>query len=260
MLSTADTFVLKPHLTPEFLGYYQIGNLVRDTLLLLTSSVAGVALPAYGQLFGATGSRQALESKYLTHIFYLALFIPLLCAAAWFLLPPAVALVMPRFLPGAQHLSRLALSMAPLMLVPLPASLLIVIGKQKQLIAVMGGFLGLLLLVNSWWIVAGDTASSPFLNTITYWLLLVVLVSYTHFLLTNGMKKLLRLLRFLLPLLLGTLLLWTPLLFFTSERAPAGVSLLVFAGYPFFMFWFHKRRDPRIQAMKIVGKKDKSHE
>ena len=134
MLISGDTFVIGRRFSLETLGYYQIGNLVRDTLIMLSGAFASVILPAYARIYGREGNSEFLRNKVFSHFYYFLLGGSLLTGFSWAALPFLVQWLLPQYLPAIELLQRMALVIFPFMLTLVLTSYLIVCNRQKLLV------------------------------------------------------------------------------------------------------------------------------
>jgi len=134
MLTNGDTFVIGRRFSLETLGYYQLGNLVRDTLIMLSGAFASVILPAYARIYGREGNSEFLRHKVFSHFYYFLLGGSLLIGFSWAALPFLVQWLLPQYLPAIELLQRMALVVFPFMLTLVLTSYLIVCNRQKLLV------------------------------------------------------------------------------------------------------------------------------
>jgi O-antigen/teichoic acid export membrane protein len=207
LLSTGDTFILQHVLDQKMIGFYQLGNMLRDTMIMIGGSSAAVLIPQYGRLYGASGHRNVLQRKFFTHSFYFALCIPLILATIYYFLPLIIKLLLPEFIGAIDQLQLLTLSIGTLVLIHIPGSFLIVISKQKQL-CVLLSLAFLALLVSNYLFVAdsGSANISPLINGIIYGLTALALFQYAAYHYWKKTRQQAKQLVFLVPLLLGSIL------------------------------------------------------
>jgi O-antigen/teichoic acid export membrane protein len=134
MLINGDTFVIGHRFSLETLGFYQLGNLVRDTLIMLSGAFASVILPAYAHIYGREGNSEFLRNKVFSHFYYFLLGGSLLTGLSWSALPFLVQWLLPQYLPAVELLQRMALAIFPFMLTLVLTSYLIVCNRQKLLV------------------------------------------------------------------------------------------------------------------------------
>ena len=139
-LTNGDTFLLQRLLPFADLGRFQLGNLLREGMLMAAATLGGVAVPHYARLEGA-GRRADLQRLVRRHYWYFLGPAMIFTGLVFWLLKPLLTVFLPDYLPALPLLRAMVLAMHPLTLLLLPAALLIVRGEQKALVQRM--FLGL---------------------------------------------------------------------------------------------------------------------
>lgn len=133
-LTNGDTFIIGRRFSLETLGYYQMGNLVRDTLIMLSGAFASVILPAYARLYGKSGENDFLRHKVFSHFYYFLIGGSLLTGLSCMALPFLVQWLLPEYALSIPLLQRMALAVFPFMLTLVFTSYLIVCNRQKLLV------------------------------------------------------------------------------------------------------------------------------
>jgi len=155
LLTNGDTFIIGRRFSLETLGFYQLGNLVRDTLIMLSGAFASVILPAYARIYGREGASDFLHGKVFSHFWYFLLGSSLLTGLSCVALPFLVRWLLPEYLPSLPLLQRMALAIFPFMLTLVLTSYLIVCNRQKLLVLFQLIAMALFFSIDAW-LVHGD--------------------------------------------------------------------------------------------------------
>lgn len=252
--TNGDTFLISHQVDLASLGYFQIVNLARDTMVMIGGAIGTVVLPAYGWDKGSRNDPAYLTEKVTNHYFHFALISGLLFSLVYHLLPWGLALFMPAYTEAAVLLQRMVLAILPFVITLILSAYLIVQARQNrvvlyQLLALAVMFALDLLLVREP-AQLGRTAGIAALGYLIYYLLIYGEFSRVS---ETGWQTLMLLPLGVLPWLTVFLASWL------LPRIPLAQALLQLSiqGLVFYLLLFTPLRPSGIYPLKrLWGKRD----
>lgn len=135
-VQTFDRIVISRFLGLEMLGIYSVAAMVNGFVFSFPNSVAVVLLPAVSEKFGKTESRHDLRNYLEESNRVFCVLMPILIGMAWFLVPPLIDCVLPKFSQGIVALKYLVLSSFFFAISQAYGNFIVVIRKQMRLFPV----------------------------------------------------------------------------------------------------------------------------
>jgi len=133
---SVDRWMIAAWLDETRLGYYALGFMASNLLVLVPGSVASVLYPRMLESFGVDQDPRAARSLLMGPLRALAVLMLVLIGAAVVILPPLIRLFLPKFLPSVPVLMVLISGAFFLSLTPIAGLYLIAINRQSWIIAV----------------------------------------------------------------------------------------------------------------------------
>lgn len=97
---TIDRVLIFKYLGKENLGYYGIASALNGLLILFPASLGVMIFPRLSEKFGAEGEAKNLKESIYMPTIILSYFMPILLGIIYLLLPTAVKIFIPQYLPG----------------------------------------------------------------------------------------------------------------------------------------------------------------
>ncbi len=133
---TFDRIVISRSLGLEMLGIYSVATMVNGFVFSFPNSVGVVLLPSVSEKFGKTENRHDLINYLEESNYVFCVLMPLLIGMAWFLVPPLINCVLPKFSNGIIALKFLVLSSFFMAISQAYGNFVVVIRKQMRLFPV----------------------------------------------------------------------------------------------------------------------------
>lgn len=147
---SVDRWMIAAWLDETQLGYYALGFMASNLLVLVPTSVASVLYPRMLERFAAGEDPGAVRGLLVGPLKALAALMLVLIGVAVVLLPPVVRLFLPKFLPSTPVLMILIPGVFFLSLAPVAGCYLIAINRQRLIIAAQV-VVSLLCLAGDYW-------------------------------------------------------------------------------------------------------------
>ncbi|HNX68444.1 MAG TPA: oligosaccharide flippase family protein [Candidatus Omnitrophota bacterium] len=132
-LYTFDRIVISRYRGLELLGIYSIATMVNGFIYSFPNSVGVVLLPKVAEKFGRTENRHDLKGYLEESNYIFCVLMPLLIGMAWFLLPPFIHWVLPKFANGIVAMKWLVLCSFFTAIAQAYSNFIVVIRKQMFL-------------------------------------------------------------------------------------------------------------------------------
>lgn len=97
---TIDRVLIFKYMGKENLGYYGIASALNGLLILFPASLGVMIFPRLSEKFGAEGEAKNLKESIYMPTIMLSYFMPILLGIIYLLLPTAVKIFIPQYLPG----------------------------------------------------------------------------------------------------------------------------------------------------------------
>lgn len=135
VMRSFDRLIILKFLGTLALGYYSLSVNALSFMLYLPDSIAYVLYPRLLRDFGRSAQRpEAIRARVERSLCALAVIVPAMCGVAYLLAREAVAIVLPRFLPGVTAVRVLCFGAAGLTLANLASIVLMTLRLQRVLV------------------------------------------------------------------------------------------------------------------------------
>ncbi len=134
-LMNMDKFSIIKYLGKTELGYYSIAIMLANYIYMLPSLIYSVLFPRFYESFGRVGDIKKLRHYLETPTTIIAFLISGITAYMIIILPLLVKIILPGYMPGVLSAEILLLGMFFMSLQGMSSYLLIIMNKQKQMIA-----------------------------------------------------------------------------------------------------------------------------
>jgi O-antigen/teichoic acid export membrane protein len=134
---SVDRWMIAAWLDETRLGYYALGFMASNLLVLVPTSVASVLYPRMLERFAVSGDPRAARGLMVGPLRALAVLMLILIGAAIVFLPPLIRLFLPKYLPSTPVLMMLIPGVFFLSLAPIAGCYLIAINRQRLIMAAL---------------------------------------------------------------------------------------------------------------------------
>jgi O-antigen/teichoic acid export membrane protein len=134
---SVDRWMVAAWLDETRLGYYALGFMAGNLLVLVPTSVASVLYPRMLERFAVSGDPRAARGLLVGPLRALAVLMLILIGAAIVFLPPLIRLFLPKYLPSTPVLMVLIPGVFFLSLAPIAGCYLIAINRQRLIMAAL---------------------------------------------------------------------------------------------------------------------------
>ena len=149
-VQTFDRIIISKYLGLELLGIYSIATMVNGFVFSFPNSVGVVLLPNVSEKFGRNEYRRDLKGYLKESDYVFCALMPILIGMAWFLVPPVIQWLLPKFSQGIPSLKYLVLSSFFMAVSQAYTNFVVVIRKQMRLFVVSAITILLAVSLNFW--------------------------------------------------------------------------------------------------------------
>lgn len=148
---SVDRWMIAAWLDKTRLGYYALGFMASNLLVLVPTSVASVLYPRMLERFAVNGDPRAVRGLLVGPLRALAVLMLILISAAFVVLPPLIRLFLPKYLPSTPVLMVLIPGVFFLSLAPIAGCYMIAINRQRLIMAAQV-IMSVLCLAGDYWV------------------------------------------------------------------------------------------------------------
>lgn len=134
-IKTIDNIMTLRFLGTEALGIYSIALMANNTIFSITNSLSVVLYPRMQEAYGKDSTIKSLISYVIRPSIIMGVLLPLLISVLFFLVPPVIYWLLPRFASGIPSFKLIAILSYFLAMFPMSVNFLVSMNKQLKVVA-----------------------------------------------------------------------------------------------------------------------------